>query len=495
LTEIGRGGYKMTLGQTDYRAIDRKERVNRRPVEYYKRAVEDRTADFEEAVLGFDDEMAMAEAARCLQCPEPQPCVLSCPAGNDLPTALWHISNGDFIEAARVFAETSPLPEVCGRVCPNLCQVGCSLNGRNGSISIGKLEEFVADEARLAGALAISVPKEKSGYRVAVVGSGPAGITVAEDLIKQGHEVSVFEAWPTPGGVLVYGIPSFKLDKRVVQRKIEDLETAGVRFVTNTRIGETVTVDALLDQFDAVFLGTGAGIEASMNIPGEELVNVHRSTDFLVRANVSPEMLPANRRERSRVGRRVAVIGGGDTAVDCARTAIRLGAEEVTIVYRRTEAEMPGSKSEREICLEEGVQIEYLQAPIEITGDGQGRVKAMKVIRMALGEPDASGRRRPMPIEGSEFIQEVDNVILAVGYWPDPFVGEKTADLATRNWGLISVSNGTGATSKQGVFAAGDNVHGPDLVVTAIAGAHRAADNIHAYLSGEAIRWATTDSD
>jgi glutamate synthase (NADPH/NADH) small chain len=483
----------MALGQTAYREIDRKERVNRRPVEYYKRAVEDRTSDFEEAVLGFDDELAMAEAARCLQCPEPQPCTLSCPAGNDLPTALWHISNGDFIEAARVFAETSPLPEVCGRVCPNLCQEGCSLNGRNGSISIGKLEEFVADEARLAGALAISVPEKKSGFRVAVVGSGPAGITVAEDLIKRGHEVTVFEAWPVPGGVLVYGIPSFKLDKRVVLSKIGDLETAGVRFVTNTRIGESVTLENLLDEFDAVFLGTGAGIEATMKIPGEELASVYRSTDFLIRANVSSEMLPPDRRERSTVGNRVAVIGGGDTAVDCARTAIRLGAQQVTIVYRRTETEMPGSKSEREICLEEGVQIEYLQAPVEIIGDDQGRVKAMKVIRMALGEPDLSGRRRPVPIEGSEFIQEVDNVILAVGYWPDPFMGKQTPDLATRKWGLITVDNGTGATSKQGVFAAGDNVHGPDLVITAIAGAHKAADSIHAYLSGEAISWASAD--
>jgi glutamate synthase (NADPH/NADH) small chain len=369
------------------------------------------------------------------------------------------------------------------------------LNGRNGSISIGKLEEFVADEARLAGALAISVPEVKSGFRVAVVGSGPAGITVAEDLIKRGHEVSVFEAWPVPGGVLIYGIPSFKLDKRVVLSKIEDLEQAGVRFITNTRIGENITVDDLLDEFDAVFLGTGAGIEASMSIPGEELANVYSSTDFLIRANVSPEMLPPDRRARSEVGKRVAVIGGGDTAVDCARTAVRLGAQEVTIVYRRTEAEMPGSKSEREICLEEGVRIEYLQAPVEFAGDDKGRVKAMKVIRMALGEPDASGRRRPMPIEGSEFTQKVDNVILAVGYWPDPFIGERTENLATRKWGLIAVGNGTGATSKQGVFAAGDNVNGPDLVVTAIAGAHQAADSIHDYLSAEPITWASTNTD
>lgn len=479
----------MTLGETAFREVDRKARARQEPVRYYKRAVEDRVCDFEEVVLGFDDEMAMSEALRCIQCPDPQPCMLSCPAGNDLPTALWHISRGEFVEAAQVFARTNPLPEVCGRVCPNLCQEGCALGARNGSISIGKLEEFVADEARLAGALSISVPEIRSGKRVAIVGSGPAGITVAEDLAKKGHEITIYEAWPVPGGVLIYGIPSFKLDKRVVLNKIRDLEDAGVRILTSTRIGEQLTVDDLLEDYDAVFLGTGAGVEAKMNVPGEDLANVYTSTDFLIRGNVTPEMLPPDRQQRPYVGRRVAVVGGGDTAVDCARTAVRLGAEEVTIVYRRTEAEMPGNKSERAICLEEGVNIEYLQAPVEYIGDGTGKVQAMKVIRMELGEPDSSGRRRPVPIEGSEFIQEVDTVLLAIGYWPDPLLGEKTPDLATHRWGLILADEDVGATSREGVFAAGDNVHGPDLVITAVAAAHKAADSIDAYLNEQPIDW------
>lgn len=472
---------------TAYRNISRQGRANQQPVKYYKRDVEERVKDFEEVVLGFDDETAVAEAMRCIQCPDPQACTLSCPAGNDIPEALWLISQGEFVEAAKVFARTSPLPEICGRVCPSLCQEGCVLGSRNGPATIGKLEAFVADKARQSGALAIPVPQQKSGKRVAVVGSGPAGITVTEDLIKLGHEVVVYEAWPVPGGVPIYGIPSFKLEKHVVAYKIADLETAGVRFITNTRVGEAISIDQLLEEYDAIFLGTGAGIEANMNIPGEELEGIYTSTDFLVRANVPADMLPEGKKERPVIGRRVAVIGGGDTAVDCARSSIRLGADEVTIIYRRTEAEMPGNKVERGTCLEEGVQINYLQAPVEYIGDEHGKLKAMKIVKMALGEADASGRRRPVPIEDSEFIQEIDTVILAVGYWPDPLLGKKTENLATHRWGLLLADEAVGATSRPGVFAAGDNVHGPDLIITAVAAAHKAAQSIHRYVSGESI--------
>jgi glutamate synthase (NADPH/NADH) small chain len=454
------------------------------------RPAEERILDFEEATLGYSEEDGVAEAERCVQCPEPQACMLRCPAGNDVPEALWLISQRDFIGAAKVFAATSPLPEVCGRVCPNVCQDGCGLLKSCGSISVGKLEAFAANYARQMGALAIEVPEEKTGKRVAVVGSGPAGITVAEDLVKVGHQVTVYETWPVPGGVLIYGIPSFKLSKEVVLNKVRDLEDAGVKFITNTRIGEAITVDGLLEDYDAVFLGTGAAVEATMNIPGEDLKGIYKATDYLVRANVPFDMLSPDLREKPIIGQRVAVIGGGDTAVDCARTSVRLGAEEVTIVYRRTEAEMPGNKTERRICIQEGVNIEYLEAPVEFIGDEDGHVKAMKVIKMKLGEPDSSGRRRPVPIEGSEFIQEIDNVILSIGYWPDPFVGEKTKDLATHNWGLILTDEEVGATSREGVFAAGDNVHGPDLVITAIATAHRAAKSIDAYLNGAQVEWA-----
>jgi glutamate synthase (NADPH/NADH) small chain len=476
--------------ETGYRDIDRRARVRQRAIKYAMRPVEERIQDFEEAVLGYCEEDGAAEAARCVQCPEPQACMLRCPAGNDVPEALWLISQRDFIGAAKVFAATSPLPEVCGRVCPNICQEGCSLIKGCGSISVGKLEACVTSYARRYGALAIEVPEEKTGKRVAVVGSGPAGITVAEDLVKKGHEVTVYEAWPVPGGVLIYGIPSFKLDKKVVLDKIHDLEDAGVKFITNTRIGEAITVDELLEEYDAVFLGTGAGVEATMSIPGEHLQGIYVSTNYLVRANVPFEMLPPDMREKPVVGKRVAVIGGGDTAVDCARTSIRLGAEEVMIIYRRTEAEMPGNKTERAISIQEGVTITYLQAPVEFIGDENGHVKAMKIIKMKLGEPDSSGRRRPVPIEGSEFFQEIDNVILAVGYWPDPYVSERTENLVTHKWGLIVTDEELGATSREGVFAAGDNVHGPDLVITAIATAHRAAKGIDAYLNGEAIKWA-----
>ncbi len=474
--------------KTAFRDIDRKERVHSVSIEYTKRPVEERILDFDEVITGYDEETAKVEAARCLQCPEPQCCLMNCPAGNDVPEAMWLISQGDFIGAAKVFAKTSPLPEVCGRVCPNLCQQGCVLTNKVcGTLSVGKLEAFVADIARRAGALAIEVTKEKSGKRVAVVGSGPASITVAEDLVKQGHQITVYEAWPIPGGVLVYGIPNFKLDKEVVLNKIRDLEEVGVKFITNTRIGEDITVDDLLRENDAVFLGTGAGIEAKMNAPGEDLQGVYTSTDFLIRANIAPDRLPSDKQERSVVGRRVAIVGGGDTAVDCARTSIRLGAEEVTIVYRRTEAEMPGNPTERGICVDEGVNIRYLQAPTEYIGDENGRIKAMKVIKMDFGDPDASGRRRPVTIEDSEFIQKIDTVVLGIGYWPDPFLPEKTEDLATHNWGLVFADEETGATTRQGVFAAGDNVHGPDLVITAIASAHQAAKNMQAYLDGEQV--------
>jgi len=475
------------LSETAFRNVNRQGRANRRPVPYLKRDPEDRICDFAEVTLGFDEELAVEEALRCLQCPEPQACTLNCPIGNDIPEALWLIGEGRFVEAGLVFAETSSLPEVCGRVCPNLCQEGCVLSERRGAASIGKLEAFAADAARAAGVLSIPVPENKTGSRVAVVGSGPAGLTVAEQMVRLGHKVTVYEAWPQPGGVLIYGIPSFKLEKRVVMNKIVDLEAAGVRFVTNTRIGESLTVDDLLDAYDAVFLGTGAGIEAPLKVPGSELEGVFKATDFLIRSNVPREMLPPDRRETPRIGRRVAVIGGGDTAVDCARTAIRLGATEVTIVYRRTELEMPGNASERAISLEEGVRINYLQAPVEFIGDEHGQLRAMKLVQMSLGEPDSSGRRRPVPIEGSEFVQEIDTVVLAIGYWPDPFLGEKTPGLVTQKWGLILADEEVGATSREGVFAAGDNVHGPDLVATAIAGARRAAESMANYLEGKKV--------
>lgn len=468
-----------------FRVIDRKTRSHQLPVEYEKRAVEERVADFDEVICGFDIESAKAEASRCIQCPEPQACMLNCPAGNDIPEALWAISQGDFIGAAKVFAATSPLPEICGRVCPNLCQRGCVLGRVHGSASVGKLEAFVADIARRAGALAIDAPEQKTGHRVAIVGSGAAGLTVAEDLIKRGHQVTVYEAWPVAGGTLIYGIPSFKLSKDIVLNKIQDLENAGVNFITNTRIGESITIDDLQRQYDAVFMATGAGVQTKMNIPGEDLPGIYASTDFLIRTNVPTEMLPPHQQVRPTIGRRVAVIGGGDSAIDCARSAVRLGADEVTIIYRRTEAEMPGNKTERAVCFEEGVQIQYLQLPTEFIGDKNGQLKAIKLARMALGDRDASGRRRPLVIEQSEFIREIDTVILAIGYKPDPLLDDKTKNPPAPKWALTSSHQEMGATPRKNVFVADDDIDGPNVVITAIARAHTAAKNIDAYLQEE----------
>ncbi|HBY98306.1 MAG TPA: glutamate synthase [Chloroflexi bacterium] len=304
-------------------------------------------------------------------------------------------------------------------------------------------------------------------------------------MARWGHAVTVYEARPRPGGLLVYGIPSFKLSRQVVAAKTDDLRFLGVRFVTGVRIGHDLVVDELLDQFDAVFLGTGAEQEVPLNIPGEQLAGIYPGTDFLARANLSADYLPVEQRALRRVGTRVAVIGGGDTAMDCLRTAVRLGAREVTCVYRRSEAEMPGKADERQLAREEGACFEFLTAPVRFQGDDAGHVRAMECVRMRLGEPDRSGRRRPVPVEGSEFTIEVDAVVLALGYRPDDLIRETTPGLSTDRWGLI-VANEAGRTSRAGVFAGGDNVRGPDLVVTAMVAGRKAAMAIHAYLQAHA---------
>jgi glutamate synthase (NADPH/NADH) small chain len=414
--------------------------------------------------------------------------MLGCPIHNDIPTALWLIEQGDFIGAAEKFRETSTLPEVCGRVCPHLCQDSCVLSRtERGAVAIGKLEAFVADYQKKMTGVPLPDREPPTGFRVAVVGAGPAGLTVAEELTKKGHEVVVYDAWPRPGGVLIYGIPSFKLQKKVVDEKIQYLERMGVRFITRTRVGVDIQVDDLFASgYHAVFLGTGAGIEARLDVPGEDLEGVYHSTDFLIRANLDPSYLPETIKPLPPIGQRVAIFGGGDTATDCARTAVRLGATDVRIIYRRSEAEMPGSKEERAYALEEGVVVEYLTAPVKFLGDEHGHVQAVVCQRMTLGEPDASGRRRPIPIPGSEFTMPVDSVVLAIGYWPDPLLGERTPGLKTRKYGLI-VADEDGRTTREGVFAGGDNVHGPDLVVTAMAAGKRAAAAIHQYLMSKRL--------
>lgn len=462
----------------------RKERLLIPHTPVPERDPEQRVSDFQEIVLGYDGDTAMREASRCLQCPQPSACVLACPLHNDIPGALWLISQGDFVGAAEIYRQTSIFPEICGRVCPQerLCEGACVLGKGKDAPSLGKLEMFVADYQRALGGWPVAERAPLTGKDVAVVGSGPAGLAAAEALARRGHKVTVYEAAPYPGGLLLYGIPNFKLPKSLIIGKIESLKRLGVKFVCNTRIGQHLTVDDLfLADFQAVFLAVGANIDAQLKAPGADLEGVYLSGEFLVRTQPPKSLVAEPLRDTPSVGQRVAVIGGGDTATDCLRTALRLGAAEVTCYYRRTEAEMPGSRSERQHALEEGAEIEYLVAPVSFQSDAHGHVCALELQRMGLGEPDASGRRRPVPIANSEFTVPVDTVILALGYWPDETIGKSTPNLKTHDYGLIAADN-QGQTSRPGVFAAGDAVTGPDLVSTAVSAGLRAAEAIDEYL-------------
>jgi glutamate synthase (NADPH/NADH) small chain len=464
--------------------VDRKAKMKLPHIPQPVRPALERIHDFDEVALGYDAAAAIAEAERCIQCPEAK-CQDVCPLGNDIPGAMWLISQGDFLGAANRYRETSIFPEICGRVCPQerLCEGACVLGKRGAPAALGALERFVTDYQRQTEGWPLPELAPPTGRLIAVVGSGPAGLAVAEELTKRGHEVVVYEAWPEPGGLLLYGIPSFKLPKHLVEEKINFLMRLGVRFMTNTRIGESLSVDDLFAAgFDAVFLGTGANVDAKLKAEGVELAGVSQATDFLVRTNVDPHLLPEHMRQPVEVGEKVVVIGGGDTAMDCLRSALRLGAKEVACLYRRTEAEMPGSKKERVYAIDEGVRFEYLVAPVRFIGDEAGHVRQIECQRMALGEPDKSGRPRPIPIEGSNFLVDADSVILALGYWPDPLLSETTPGLETHDWGLITAKTETGATSRPGVFAGGDNVTGPDLVSTAVAAGLRAVRAIDEYL-------------
>ncbi len=472
------------LPKPNPKEIDRKRRLALPHPEIPKQPPEERIHNFDEVYKMYDPETAIAEAERCIQCPG-APCIKACPVDNDIPWALWQLEHGDFNAAAEVFRMTSTMPDVCGRVCPQviLCEGACIYTNMNKPpVAIGRLEAFVAEYQKAHGGVPIE-QAPSTGHRAAVVGAGPAGLTVAELLAKKGHSVTIFDAWPTPGGILRYGIPKFKMDHTLVDQKAEYLEKLGVEFVFNTWIGKDITVDELFEQgYEAIFLGVGAGVGAELKVPGIDLKGIYKATPFLVRANVDPDKRPPDLKDPPEVGDRVAVIGGGDTAMDCVRTSVRLGAKEVVCVYRRTEAEMPGNERDRTFAKEEGVQFRWLTQPIRFIGDENGHVVAMECIKMELGEPDESGRRRPVPIEGSNFTMPVDTVVLALGYWPDPLLGETTPGLETHDWGLITIDEDTGSTTREGVFAGGDDVLGPDLVVTAVAQGRTAAQAMHEYL-------------
>jgi glutamate synthase (NADPH/NADH) small chain len=468
----------------DFLAIDRKYRARMPSLDVTNRPVRERLCDFDDICIPFTTEEAMYEAARCVQCPDPAPCVQACPAHNDIPSAMWFIEQGEFLEAAKIYRQTSSMPEICGRVCPQeqLCQGSCSHLKSHASVLCGQLEAFVTCYERRVVGVKVEAGAP-TGKKVAIVGSGPAGLACAEQLIQKGHEVTIFEAKPAPGGLLTYGIPNFKLPKEIVFCRVGDLEDAGAKFEFNTFIGKDKTIDDLFAEgFQAVFIGVGSEIDAPMEVPGENLPGVYKATEFLARAALDKELLPPEMNGRPEIGKHVVVIGGGDTASDCLRSALRLGAEEVTCLYRRTIKEMPGGAHDRELALEEGANYQFLVQPIQFIANPEGHLAQIECIRMKLGEPDAKGRRRPVPVEGSNFFVETDTAVLALGYWPDPTISETTPDLQTHKYGLIITDHETGVTSRPGVFAGGDAVTGPDLVVTAMVSGRKAAASIDAYL-------------
>ena len=444
-----------------------------------------RVGNFYEVPYGFTPEEAMKEAQRCIQCKTPL-CVGGCPVNIDIPWFIRLIEEGKFVEAARKLKETNGLPAVCGRVCPqeDQCEKVCVVGKKGEPVSIGRLERFAADYEREHGEVSIPEIPRWTGKKVAVVGGGPAGLTVAGDLIKKGHKVTVFEALHTPGGVLVYGIPEFRLPKKIVESEVDYLRKMGVDIQCNAVVGKLETIDELLSNgFDAVFIGTGAGLPYFMNIPGENLAGVYSANEYLTRVNLMKAYQFPDYDTPIMRGRRVAVVGGGNTAMDAARTALRLCPEEVTIIYRRGMEELPARVEEVHHGEEEGLKFALLTNPLRFIGDPEGRLRAVECIRMELGEPDESGRRRPVPIKGSEFCLDCDVAVIAVGNGANPLIPQTTPEIKVNKWGNIVIDTDTGKTSKTGVFAGGDIVRGGATVILAMGDGRRAANALHEYLA------------
>ena len=441
-----------------------------------------RSGNFREVALGYDAETAVDEAKRCLNCKH-KPCIGACPVKIHIPEFIAKVAEGEFEAAYQIIAQSSALPAVCGRVCPQECQCeGKCVRGIKGEpVAIGRLERFVAD---WHNAHCTQLPEKpaSNGHKVAIVGSGPSGLTCAGDLARLGYEVTVFEALHLAGGVLVYGIPEFRLPKAIVQKEIDTLAALGVKVETNVVIGRTITIDELMQEqgFEAVFIGSGAGLPKFMKIPGENLKGVYSANEFLTRINLMKAYRPDSATPIQH-GKHVAVVGGGNVAMDAARCARRLGAE-VTIIYRRTEAELPARREEVEHAMEEGIAFKFLTNPVSIAGDGQGWVRSIRCQEMTLGEPDASGRRRPVAVEGSEFDMDMDCVIMALGTSPNPLIKSTTEGLETQRWGGIIVDEATGLTSREGVYAGGDAVTGAATVILAMGAGKTAAAAIDEYI-------------
>ena len=458
-------------------------KIGRVPVREQEAKV--RATNFEEVCYGYNIEEATLEASRCLNCKNPR-CVGACPVGVKIPQFIAHLASGDIEAAAAKIAEDSSLPAICGRVCPQetQCEGSCILGVKGEPVAIGKLERFVADYTRDKGGVK-AVCKENNGHKVAVVGSGPAGLACASDLAKLGYQVTIFEALHRPGGVLEYGIPEFRLPKdKVVKAEIDQVRELGVKIETDVIIGRTVTIDQLMDEegFEAVFIGSGAGLPKFMGIPGENLNGVFSANEFLTRNNLMKAfkddyMTPIH------AGKKAVVVGGGNVAMDAARTALRLGAD-TTIVYRRTENELPARREEVHHAKEEGVKFAMLTNPVEVLSDEKGWVRAIRCIRMELGEPDESGRRSPVPVPGSEFEIEADTVIMSLGTSPNPLISRTTEGLQTNRKGCI-VADSEGATTREGVFAGGDAVTGAATVILAMGAGRKAAAAINEYITNK----------
>lgn len=443
----------------------------------------DRIKNFDEVPYGYTPEQAMAEAKRCLECGRPL-CVGGCPVGINISAFLKLVAAGDFRGAINIVKETNALPAVTGRVCPQeeQCEKVCALAKRFEPVAIGRLERFAADWEATQGPLSISEVSQATGKKVAVVGCGPAGLTVAADLVKKGHHVTIFEALHEPGGVLIYGIPEFRLPKAIVRREVEYVCKLGVKLVKDFVVGSGATVDELLQEYDAVFLGTGAGLPWFLNIPGENLNGVYSANEYLTRANLMKAYRFPEYDTPIARGRHVATIGGGNVAMDSARTALRLGAEDSIIVYRRSRDEMPARREEIHHAEQEGVRFELLTTPVAFHGDDRGWVKEIECIRNQLGEPDASGRRRPVPIKDSNFRIPIDIAVLAIGQSPNPLIAKTTPDLETGKDGIVIVDSETMKTSKNGVFAGGDVATGGATVILAMGQGKKAAKAIDEYL-------------
>jgi len=445
----------------------------------------ERRRNFAEVALGFTDELAILEAERCLACKKPK-CIDGCPVGIDIPAFVQAVQDGQFARALEIIKHDNTLPAICGRVCPqeDQCEKVCVVGNKQLPVAIGRLERFVADWERSTGETRMPEPAPATGYRVAIVGSGPAGLACAADLAMRGHSVTILEALHKPGGVLIYGIPEFRLPKAIVDEEISNLRRLGVEIRCNFVVGKTASVSELFDDygFDAIFIGTGAGLPYFMGIPGENSIGVYSANEFLTRVNLMKAFSFPDFDTPVAIGRRVAVVGSGNVAMDCLRTAVRLGAEQVVCLYRRTRAESPARLEELEHAEEEGIDFRWLTSPVAIYANEDGLVTGVRVIKMELGEPDSSGRRRPVPIEGSEYDIELDTVVMGIGQGPNPLVTKSTEGLQLNRWGNIVVDENTMMTSIPGVFAGGDIVTGAATVILAMGAGKTAAAGIDRYL-------------